>query len=271
MDSLINQIIKIFKIVKNENNDEETIFKIVEHLKNIIDDKILVDKSIIYNLNNRLKESNKNIEFNIDRNFKVYTNEQVDSFLNTLKALMTILLVKENINNLYIYSEIKSILNFYINQSSKEKLYDAVDSKFSMNNIEYHKQNQMFKGLFAIFDKFTFINHFIVEKFNLIKVKEESAYRFTDDFGKLSKPFLFNKSAEARMEDFLLNFKKSSAFHYVRKLRNNMEHSFTNPDFEINYSNEIKLVYILICRVILEIFTDFQSDDQIKKIIQQRN
>ncbi|AUF83678.1 hypothetical protein CXP39_02615 [Mesoplasma syrphidae] len=267
----IQKLKKVATYLKQADKIDDKIAEIVQVMIKIIDQTIIYDNSLIFVMNAHLKKTSRVLELDINRvKDETFGIKQIHETLFLIKTIIAILLTKFNIFDFYIYSEIKASLFFYINLSLKEKFYDSRNVFFTINEPEYHLQNQIFKTLYSTFDKLTYINHYLVQRYDLKKINDDVNYRFINDFVKLSIPLFKNKAAELRFIDYIRKLYKSSAFHYIRKLRNNLEHSFTNPESQYNIAMEIELVFILAARTLFEIISDFKTDDKIYSLINKK-
>ncbi|WP_026389685.1 hypothetical protein [[Acholeplasma] multilocale] len=267
----IKQLKQIITILKTGEQDEEKLKDLIQVLIKIIDETVLEDSIITYWLEKNQQKSNRVLEMKI-RNFDktILDMSLVHNFLYLLKTTGAILLTKYKAFDFYIYTEVNTMLNFYIKSSIDSGMYDVTDTKFNINDIEYHLQNQMFKYIYSFFDKITYINHFIIKKYELESLKEAREYKFINDFVKISSPLFKTRAAMVRMQKYVEKLYKSQSFHYVRKLRNNLEHSFTNPERDYSVSLEIELLFILIFRTILQLKSDFKTDNEMFRIFKQR-
>ncbi|WP_027063131.1 hypothetical protein [Mesoplasma seiffertii] len=267
----IEKLKKVATYLKQTDKIDDKITEIVQVMIKIIDQSLIYDNSLVFTMNSELKKTSRVLDLDISRvRDETLSINQVHETLFLIKTIIALLLTKFNIFNFYIYSEVKASLFFYINLSLKEKLYDSRNTFFGINEPEYHLQNQIFKTIYSTFDKLTYINHYLVQRYDLEKVNDDVNYRFINDFVKLSIPLFKNKAAELRFIDYIRKLYKSSAFHYIRKLRNNLEHSFTNPGSQYNIAIEIELVFILVARTLFEIISDFKTDDKIYSLINKK-
>lgn len=205
---------------------------------------------------------NKAIEFDIR-----LVNQLLSAFKNNLALLLE---NDQSFFDLYIYSEIKNVLKYYLHQTISTNNNDNFDQLYMMQEKKYHSQVAIYKYLFSMFDKFLYINLFVTNKFALNQLEENDNYHFLQDFVCISQPLFINQSSAQQMEQLCQKLQKSSAFHFVRKLRNNLEHNFANPEIKTNLTLATQLLFILIMRVILEINFDFKNDQEIYHLLAKK-
>ncbi|ATZ18244.1 hypothetical protein [Mesoplasma melaleucae] len=260
----IKQLIKIIKNKKIKQTEAEDILFFVA---NMIDDLILRDSTISYRLNMNLVKNNRVLDIDIKPTKKIVSTKDTHEFLYLLKTLLSLMSIKNYFFNLYIYSEIKMIVNYYINKSSKNKYYDSVNERFAINELEFHDQILMFKYLYSIFDKLMFINVFIVDKYNLKSIDKKDNYIFTKDFDTVSMQLFKTTVKKLEFADYLKVLNRSVSFHYIRKLRNNLEHWFTDPKSKYNISLETELLFVLVARTLIQMHRDLKNDQELLKLI----
>lgn len=260
----IKQLIKIVKTKKIKQSEIEDILFFVA---NMIDDLILKDSTISYRLNMNLIKNNRILDIDIKPNKQVVSTKDTHEFLYLLKTLISLMTIKNYFFNFYIYSEIKMIVNYYINKSAKNKYYDSVNERFAINELEFHDQILIYKYLYSVFDKLMFINVFIIDKYNLKTIDKKDNYIFTKDFDTVSMPLFKSTVKKNEFGDYLKTLNRSISFHYIRKLRNNLEHSFTDPKSKYNISLEIELLFILVTRTLIQMHKDLKNDQEILKLI----
>ncbi|ATZ18854.1 hypothetical protein ESOMN_v1c04720 [Williamsoniiplasma somnilux] len=266
--NLVNKkIIEIASYLKNNNLTPLENLKVKNLLTKIIDKFLINDLSIAKTLiNNEFKSNGKEVDIHVESKTDISISE-VHSFLYFLKTSLSFLLEKRpEFFNFYIYSEIKNILFFYIEETKRIALYDDYKIHFSQKQNGYHLQNSMYKYLYSIFDKLIYINVHLINKFDLRKI-ESLNYKFTQDFVQISNLLFKDKECERRTSLLLQNYQKSPIFHFVRKLRNSLEHSFNNPELKTSNSLSIETIFILIMRIILEIDLSFKRDHEIYNLL----
>ncbi|ATZ21795.1 hypothetical protein [Mesoplasma tabanidae] len=261
------KIKQLIKIVKNKRIKQSEADDILFFIANMIDDIILKDSTISHRLNINLIKNNRILDIDIKPNKKVVSTKETHEFLYLLKTLLSLMTIKNYFFDFYIYSEIKMIVNYYINKSSKNKCYDSVNERFGINELEFHDQLVMYKYLYSIFDKLMFINVFFVDKYNLKEVNVKNSFIFTKDFDSVSMPLFKTTVRKLAFAEYLKTLNKSVSFHYIRKLRNNLEHSFTDPKSKYNIALEIELLFILVTRTLIQIHRDLKKDDELLKLI----
>lgn len=214
-----------------------------------------------------LVKNNRILDIDIKPTKKVVSTKDTHEFLYLLKTLLSLMTIKNYFFNFYIYSKIKMIVNYYINKSSKSKYYDSVNERFVINELEFHDQILMYKYLYFIFDKLMFINVFIVDKYNLKSINKKKNYIFTKDFDTVSMPLFKSTVKKIEFADYLKVLNRSVSFYYIRKLRNNLEHSFTDPKSKYNISLETELLFILVARTLIQMHRDLKKDQELLKLI----
>lgn len=261
------KIKQLIKIIKNKKIKQSEADDILFFVANMIDDLILRDSTISYRLNMNLVKNNRVLDIDIKPTKKILSTKDTHEFLYLLKTLLSLMSIKNYFFNFYIYSEIKMIVNYYINKSSKNKYYDSVNERFAINELEFHDQILMFKYLYSIFHKLIFINVFIVDKYNLKTIDKKDNYIFTKDFDAVSMPLFKTTVKKLEFADYLKVLNRSVSFHYIRKLRNNLEHSFTDPKSKYNISLETELLFILVARTLIQMHRDLKNDQELLKLI----
>ncbi|ASZ09321.1 hypothetical protein CK556_03125 [Mesoplasma chauliocola] len=261
------KIKQLIKVVKNKKIKQSEADDILFFIANMIDDVLLKDSTLAYRLNLNLIKNNRILDIDIKPSKKIVATKDTHEFLYLLKTLLSLMMIKNYLFNIYIYSEIKMIVNYYINRSSKTKYYDSVNERFGINELEFHDQILMFKYLYSIFDKLMFINVFIVDKYNLKSIDTKTNYIFAKDFDSISMPLFKTTVRKLAFNDYLKLLNKSVSFHYIRKLRNNLEHSFTDPKSKYNISLETELLFILVIRTLIQLHKDLKNDNELLKLI----
>ncbi|AVN63930.1 hypothetical protein CG006_03055 [Mesoplasma florum] len=261
------KIKQLIKIVKNKRIKQSEADDILFFIANMIDEVILKDSTISHRLNINLIKNNRILDIDIKPSKKVVSTKDTHEFLYLLKTLLSLMTIKNYFFDFYIYSEIKMIVNYYINKSSKSKSYDSVNERFAINELEFHDQLVMYKYLYSIFDKLMFINVFFVDKYNLKSIDVKSNFIFTKDFDSVSMPLFKTTVRKLAFADYLKILNKSVSFHYIRKLRNNLEHSFTDPKSKYNIALETELLFILVARTLIQMHRDLKNDDELLKLI----
>ncbi|ATI74204.1 hypothetical protein [Mesoplasma florum] len=261
------KIKQLIKIVKNKRIKQSEADDILFFIANMIDEVILKDSTISHRLNINLIKNNRILDIDIKPSKKVVSTKDTHEFLYLLKTLLSLMTIKNYFFDFYIYSEIKMIVNYYINKSSKSKSYDSVNERFAINELELHDQLVMYKYLYSIFDKLMFINVFFVDKYNLKSIDVKSNFIFTKDFDSVSMPLFKTTVRKLAFADYLKILNKSVSFHYIRKLRNNLEHSFTDPKSKYNIALETELLFVLVARTLIQMHRDLKNDDELLKLI----
>ncbi|AGY41666.1 hypothetical protein mflW37_5990 [Mesoplasma florum W37] len=261
------KIKQLIKIVKNKRIKQSEADDILFFIANMIDEVILKDSTISHRLNINLIKNNRILDIDIKPSKKVVSTKDTHEFLYLLKTLLSLMTIKNYFFDFYIYSEIKMIVNYYINKSSKSKSYDSVNERFAINELEFHDQLVMYKYLYSIFDKLMFINVFFVDKYNLKSIDVKSNFIFTKDFDSVSMPLFKTTVRKLAFADYLKILNKSVSFHYIRKLRNNLEHSFTDPKSKYNIALETELLFVLVARTLIQMHRDLKNDDELLKLI----
>ncbi|AVN60550.1 hypothetical protein CG007_02970 [Mesoplasma entomophilum] len=261
------KIKQLIKIVKNKRIKQSEADDILFFIGNMIDEVILKDSTISHRLNINLVKNNRILEIDIKPNKIIPSTKDTHEFLYLLKTLLSLMTIKNYFFNFYIYSEIKMIVNYYINKSTKSKCYDSVNERFAFNELEFHDQLVMYKYLYSIFDKLMFINVFLVNKYNLKTIDIKSNYIFTKDFDSVSMPLFKTTVRKLAFAEYLKTLNKSVSFHYIRKLRNNLEHSFTDPKSKYNIALETELLFILVSRTLIQMHRDLKNDGELIKLI----
>lgn len=263
----IDKIKKVIKLIKSKQLSATELNNVLVFASQMVDDFLFKSNNLVNRLNKNLQKNNRVIDIEIKADLELLPTKETHEFLYLLKTMFAIMLSKKMFFNFYIFSEIQMILNYYTAASIKDKSYDSLNKRFKINEIEYHNQVIMYKYIYSIFDKLTYISAFIVDKYKMKKIDLNTSMIFTKDFDSTAQPLFKSSLKKENTKIYLKMLNQSSSFHFARKLRNNLEHSFTDPSSEYNIALETELLFVLVMRTLIQINNDFKTDEDLFKLI----
>ncbi|PPE04654.1 hypothetical protein EELLY_v1c03340 [Entomoplasma ellychniae] len=263
----LDKLKKIIKLIKTKTLNDQELENLLSFISQLIDNHFFKSSNLVNKLNKNLIKNNRIIDIKINSDSEMISSKDAHEFLYLLKTFFSLALSKKMFFNIYIFTEVNMIINYYIINSIKNKSYDIFNNRFKINELEYHNQVVMYKYLFSIFDKLIYISGFIVKKYNLTKHEIEKDLKFVKDFDKVAQPFFKNSLKKENTKIYLKLLNQSSSWHFLRKLRNNLEHSFSDNKSEFNISLETEMLFVLIARTLIQIHNDFKNDKELFKLI----
>ncbi|KNG79393.1 hypothetical protein [Mycoplasma sp. HU2014] len=262
----LNKLIQIGKqIVVSDHQLED----ITNYTINLIDKFLLENNLIAYYLNKDLKNQHHQLDIAFSEDQNQLDVNKIYQLIYLLKSLLSILLAKDAFCNLNIFTQIKANLLFYIKQSLENNLYDAKTDYFDIWDKEYHQQIIMFNHLYSNFNKMTFNVLYLNLEYNLKPInKFQNDYNFSKDFVNLSYVFYKTRGTMNRSNEFFELLDRSSIFNLLEKLKFNLDRFYLNKQENLNISIETQSLFIIICRVMLQIEFDFKDNDEINRLIE---
>ncbi|PPE05282.1 hypothetical protein [Williamsoniiplasma lucivorax] len=266
---LIEQLEIIVHYLKTKKYQEVEILRIKKALSSIVDFLIINSNDFVFLLDQEDKRNGLNLNFNVNaKNKNLMSFHEVTKILYYLKTIFAMLLsYLPDFFNYYIYSEVKYMLMFYVKETLDDPKIEAVNKRHKISDTYYHKQSALFKYIYSIYDKLLYVNLHVTQKFELNNLTEQKHYQFSADFLKSSLPLIKDGIMARKMEVFLKALDRSSAFHYIRILRNNVEHNFINPELRFNYALQTQLLFIMLMKIVIEIEFHFKRDSDIYELL----
>ncbi|AHI53645.1 hypothetical protein SSABA_v1c02330 [Spiroplasma sabaudiense Ar-1343] len=255
--------------------NSEKFKEVINGITDFVDEKIFKDDEMVFQLTEISKTSGRDLAIIFKNKFEIESDlELIFNNLNYCKELLERCLFQKTIFfNFMIFTEVKSMVRYYLEKSYRYDSLKNYQKLFKINSVEFHEQNEMFKYLFSIFDKLVYIISHLNEKYfknNPIDNKELSL-KFFINFGEESKNFTKSSKNFEQLNDKINQIRRSNAWHYVRKLRNNLEHDFADPSSQYNINFSILLLFIVVARCLLLINEHFQSDAEINELLSYRS
>ncbi len=268
----LRDIVKINKSLASKEYESLIEFnKYSDIIQNYIDETFFKNDAIIEKLVEYCDNSARylDITFKKASGIKLSTENVHNYTSNVKKSIEKTIYSEESTFNFSIFVEIKSIFKYFL---EKSKEYDALKNfkeLYSVSSVEFHQQNESFKYLYTIFDKLTYIAKHLNDKYckkEPTKYSSESL-RFSNDF--LPNISFLSKSAFdfQQLSDVIERVTYSKAWHYIRRLRNSIEHDFVDPAYKYNICFSLELLFIIIGRIMLALNKYLQSNDQIKETL----
>ncbi|AEM68766.1 hypothetical protein [Mycoplasma putrefaciens] len=267
--NLINLKLKqLIQASKQKDISNQQLVDIANYATNVVDNFLIQNQEIAYYLNNELQLQKNKLDLEINQQIQLLEKKLVDQFLHLLKTLIAILLARKTFCNLEIFEIIKANLIFYVRQSLEDSLYDSTETFFNIWDQEFHLQQAIFNYLYDNFNKMTYHMLNLDLKYNLKPLtKFENNYVFKKDFVNLAFVFYKTRGTMNRSDEFFKQLNKSLIFNLIEKLKYYLDHFYLNKENNLNISNTTKSLFIIICRIILQIEFDFKSNQEITKLI----
>ncbi|WFQ90283.1 hypothetical protein [Mycoplasma feriruminatoris] len=235
---------ELIKMSRNKDLSQDQLFDICIYLTNVIDDLLL----------------KKNL-----KNHIVNQNDQFNYLIYLLKTLLSILFTRKAFFNFDIFNKLNPVLLFYIKQSLDNFFYDDIKQNYLLENAELHSLTIMFLYMFSIFNKLIKITNNLNEKYNLKPNQEYyKDFNFVNDFTNLSYAFYKTRGTQSRSEQFFSTLKHSWLFNYLLRVKTNLD----NSDYLVNLVFELESLFIIICRIFIQITLDFKTNDEINKLLE---
>lgn len=257
------------------NESSENIIQLheyVELIKEYIDDNIFKNDILIKKLAGLSKETGRifNMRFNSKIELAI-TDIELANYLNECKLGMeNSLFVSKEVFDMPIFIEIISIAKYYSNSSYELDGLKNHTSLYSVKQPEFHKQNETFKYLYSAFDKLTYIAKHLNSKYleNSNENINELTLKFYSDFHREISFLTKSEQHSNTLREVIEMITQSTAWHFIRKLRNQIEHDFIDPSFQYNISLSIELLFIIIARVLLSLKYNLLDKQEIAKKLQ---
>ncbi|AXK51442.1 hypothetical protein [Spiroplasma alleghenense] len=250
--------------------------QVINNITNFIDQEIFINDDLVFQLTEISKNSGRDLDINFKSSFVIEKDlELIFNNLNYCKELLERCLFQKTIFfNFMIFTEVKSMVRYYLEKSYRYNSLMDYKKLFKINSVQFHEQNEMFKYLFSIFDKLVYIINHLNQKYfkNTTSDNRDLTLKFFINFAGDARSFTKSAEHHEKLVKGLNAIRYSNAWHYVRKLRNNLEHDFADPSSQYNISFSILLLFIIIGRCMLLINDTFMDDREINEIlaIQQR-
>ncbi|AOG60195.1 hypothetical protein SHELI_v1c02400 [Spiroplasma helicoides] len=269
----LKDVVGINKILATKGyNSIKELQTYLEVIGEYIDDTFFSQDIIVERLVHYCEESYRFIDITVDKPLKDLTKKNMHDYMSNCKrALEKALYSDPEMFNFSIFVEIKSIVRYFLEKSYKYDSLTNYQSMYGINSIEFHQQNETFKYLYTVFDKFTYIARHLNEKYlkhKKVDVSELSLKFFTDFTKDIS--FLTKDVAHfQKLCDVIENITYSKAWHYIRKLRNTLEHDFTDPIEKYNITFSIELLFIIIGRIMLALSSTLKNELEIREELER--
>ncbi|MCK8461694.1 hypothetical protein MZO39_01490 [Mycoplasma capricolum subsp. capricolum] len=241
---ITNKLNELIKLSRKKELSQEQLFDICIYLTNVIDD-LLLKESLKSNLINQ--------------------NQQFNYLLYLLKTLLAILFSRRAFFNFDIFDKLNPILLFYIKQSLEQNFYDDQNQKYLLENAELHSLTSMYLYMFNIFNQLNKIINSLNLAYNLKPNQQEyKQYVFVNDFTNLSYAFYKTRGTQNRSEQFFKLLDQSWLFNHLLKTKTNLD----NLDYLVNLVFELECLFIIICRIFIQITLDFKTNKDINKLLE---
>ncbi|AUM62478.1 hypothetical protein [Spiroplasma monobiae] len=268
----LKDIVHINKMLASKNYNTIKEFQAyTDVIQEYVDDTFFKNDAIIQ----KLVEYSENSGRYLDIHFKSPINvelkvENIHDYLsNTKRAIEKAMFIEEEIFDHVIFVEIKSTFRYFLEKTYEFDSLTDYETLYGINTVEFHQQNESFKYLYTIFDKLTYIAKHLNEKYckkEVVPYGGESI-KFATDFLK-DISFLANSAGEyQKLSDIIETITYSKAWHYIRRLRNSIEHDFVDPTFKYNICFSLELLFIIIGRIMLAINKYLKSDKEVRKTL----
>ncbi|AGR41937.1 hypothetical protein [Spiroplasma diminutum] len=265
----IAQINKILASKEYETIKEFNAY--IEIIKEYIDDTFFKKDAIIEKLVEYCENSGRYLDIKFKKPSGIELNaENIQAYMsNTKKAIEKAIFIEDDTLNHSIFIEIKSIFRYFLEKTYEISSLTDYETLYTVNTIEFHQQNESFKYLYTIFDKFTYIAKHLNDKYckKIVTNYNGEALKFSQNF--LKEISFLTKSAldYQKLSDTIEQITYSNAWHYIRKLRNSIEHDFVDPSYKYNICFSLELLFIIIGRIMLSLNLHMQSEIEIRKTL----
>lgn len=225
----------------------------------------------------KLTQYSEQSERNLDMKFWTksdvdLTVEQVNDYLlNCKRALEKALYGDRSTFKYYIFAEVKSIVRYYLEKTYEYEALVDYETLYGIKTIEFHQQNETFKYLYSVFDKFAYIARYLNDRYvkNQRNDLGEATLKFYTDFLVDIKFLTKNAAVFEEAQQTLDKITNSKAWHFIRRLRNNLEHDFSNPSRKYNITFSLQLLFIIIGRIMLLLRKTLLSDLEMKQVFEE--
>ncbi|AHI52644.1 hypothetical protein [Spiroplasma culicicola] len=270
----LKDIVEINKVLtKQEYTSHKEFEAYLDVIGEYIDDTFFKQDVIIERLLHYSEQSYRFLDININKNWEVeLSTKHVHDYLsNCRRAIEKSLFGPEQIFDLSIFVEIKSIVGYFLEKVQDFDSLRDYETLYSINTVEFHQQNETFKYLYTAFDKFTYIARHLNDKY-FKKVKSdlsEENLKFFTDFARDISFLTVDAKAYTLLNDTIETITYSKAWHYIRRLRNNLEHDFADPLCKYNITFSIELLFIIIGRIMLVLNKTLKNEIDIRKTLEE--
>lgn len=212
-----------------------------------------------------------NIQITKNENIKLTIKHIADYIKICKKALEKALYSDRDIFDFKIFVEIKSIVRYFLEKTYEYSSLSDYKTLFGINTVEFHQQNETFKYLYTVFDKFTYIARHLNDKYykNIKSDYNENGLKFFVDFQKdigfLTNSLIDHEKLTICIETITI----SKAWHYIRRLRNVLEHDFADPSFKYNISFSIDLLFIIVGRIMIALNKYLKPERQLIETLEK--
>ncbi|ARU92054.1 hypothetical protein SCLARK_001550 [Spiroplasma clarkii] len=215
-------------------------------------------------------ERNLDMKFFVKTDVDLSVNQLNDYMLNCKRALEKALYGDWTTFKFYIFAEVKSIVRYYLEKTYEYEALMDFETLYGIKTIEFHQQNETFKYLYSVFDKFTYIARYLNDRYvkNQKNDLNELTLKFYNDFVNYINFLTKDEEANNVLKSTLDKITSSKAWHFIRRLRNNLEHDFSNPSRKYNISFSLQLLFIIIGRIMLVLRKTLKTDLEMKQIFE---
>ncbi|QGS51703.1 hypothetical protein [Spiroplasma tabanidicola] len=268
----LKDIVEINKILtKKSYNSLKEFNTYLDVIGEYIDDTFFKQNIIAEKLIKHQELSSRFIDLQFEESSLNLSYKNLHDYLSNCKrAIEKALYSDSSIFNFSIFVEIKSIVRYILEKTYEIESLTDYETLYGINTIEFHQQNETFKYLYSVFDKFTYIARHLNERFlkhNKIDVSELSL-KFFKDFPNDISFLAQNVASYQVLVTTIETITYSKAWHFVRKLRNILEHDFADPSEKYNITFLIELLFIIIGRIMLVLNKTLMSESDIRKTLE---
>ncbi|AKU80121.1 hypothetical protein [Spiroplasma turonicum] len=267
----LKDIAQISKVLEKKGYKSISEFKVyLDLIQSYIDETFFNNEAIIEKLVKYCENSSRHLDITFKNELKI--DLSVDDIANYIKyskkALEVSIFTEEGIFNHTIFVEIRSIIKYFLQKTYSLESLINFETLYGINTPEFHQQNETFKYLYTIFDKLTYIaNHLKCKYLEKTKQSPETTLKFFTDF--LKDISFLSKSPEdfEELTSIIDLITYSRAWHYIRRLRNLLEHDFADPNFNYNISFSINLLFIIIGRIVLALDKHLKTEKSMRQTL----
>ncbi|QEH61598.1 hypothetical protein SCHIN_v1c04010 [Spiroplasma chinense] len=270
----IRDIIEINKILSTKSYSSiKELNAYFDVIGEYIDETFFDNDIIIERLLHYCEVSERRINISVRRvpDIDLKVSHVHDYLSNCKRALEKALYSDPEIFNFSIFVEIKSIVRYYLEKTYEYPSLKDYETLYGVNTVEFHQQNETFKYLYTIFDKFTYIARHLNDKYLKKETNDlsEVSLKFFADFAKDISFLTKNANAFQELNDTIERITFSKAWHYIRKLRNILEHDFADPACKYNITFSIELLFIIVGRIMLALNKTLKTELQIRETLEE--
>ncbi|WP_094049464.1 hypothetical protein [Spiroplasma corruscae] len=267
----LRDVAHICKLIKNKEYKGLSELKAYSDIiQNYIDETFFMNEAIIEKLVKYCENSSRYLDINFKNETNIdLTVEDVSNYIKYSKNALELLIFSEDgVFNHKVFVEIRSIVRYFIKKTYKMESLMNFNTLYGITTDEFHQQNETFKYLYTIFDKLTYIaNHLKCKYLEKTKQNPDTSLKFFNDFLK-DISFLSNSPEDfEKLTNVIDLITYSRAWHFIRRLRNLLEHDFADPNFNYNISLSINLLFIIIGRIVLALDKHLKNDENLSKTL----